>query len=137
MSEWKSDEKDEKEEKRQSDPLSGATWGAIIIWAGLVFLADNIGMFPGSRGMDMPSPFPGRLSAWGLIFVGAGAILLIEAAIRLANPTFRRPIAGNIILALVFFGIGLGNLVSWNVIWPLILIAIGFSILLRGMGWRR
>jgi low affinity Fe/Cu permease len=43
---------------------------------------------------------------------------------------------GNIILAFVFIGIGLGNLVNWSVIWALILIALGVVILLRAMGWR-
>jgi hypothetical protein len=52
-------------------------------------------------------------------------------------PAYRRPVAGNIILGIVFLGIGLGNLISWNVIWPLALIAIGVLVLLRGMGLRR
>jgi hypothetical protein len=55
---------------------------------------------------------------------------LIEIAIRLLVPEYRRPVLGTFILAVVFFGIGLGN---WELIWPLILIVIGASILLRGV----
>ena len=40
-----------------------------------------------------------------------------------------------IILGIVFLSIGLGNLISWAVVGPLILIAIGAIILLRGMRW--
>ncbi|HEX9075728.1 MAG TPA: hypothetical protein VF932_08095 [Anaerolineae bacterium] len=136
----KEEKQHEKEEKGRSDPLSAATWGAIVIWAGLVFLADNLGLLTslGDRGI----PFPGRFiffrfETWALIFLGAGVIILVEVLLRLVLPDYRRPVAGNVILAIVFLGIGLGNLISWNVIWPLVLIAIGGLILLRGLGWRR
>ena len=57
-------------------------------------------------------------------------IVLIEIAIRLLIPDFRRPVMGSVIFAVVCFGLALG---SWDLIWPLILIAIGASILLRGL----
>jgi hypothetical protein len=41
---------------------------------------------------------------------------------------------GTFILAIVFFGMGLG---SWNLIWPLILIVVGATILLRGVFSRK
>jgi hypothetical protein len=138
------EEKDEKEEKRhekdekgRSDPLSGVVWGAIIVWAGLVLLAGSLGVLPTARGPEVPGALPGRLEPWTVIFIGAGVILLIEAAVREVIPTYRRPVGGTVILALIFLGIGFGNWIGWNVIWPLILIAIGVLILLRGFGWRR
>lgn len=136
----KEEKQHEKEEKGRSDSLSAATWGAIIIWAGLVFLADSLGLLTGLS--DRGIPFPGRFiffrfETWALIFLGAGVIILLEVLLRLVLPDFRRPVAGNVILAIVFLGIGLGNLISWNVIWPLVLIAIGGLILLRGLGWRQ
>jgi len=73
--------------------------------------------------------FPFFADAWPFFFMGAGLILLIEVLLRLTMPEYRRPVMGTFILAIVFFGIGLGN---WNVIWPLVLIVIGVSILLRG-----
>jgi len=136
------DEKDEKhhekEEKGRSDPLSTIVWGAIIIWAGVVLLAENLGYLSalGLRGDAVPGPFPFRISTWGLIFLGAGVIILGEVAARLILPSYRRHVIGSIILAFVFIGIGLGNLVNWGVIWALILIALGVVILLRAMGWR-
>ena len=135
----KHDEKQrEKDEKNRSDPLSTAVWGAIIIWAGLVLLADNMGMLSGFAfpGAIVPGVFPFRVGTWGLIFTGAAVIIFIEVAIRLLVPTYRRHVIGSIILAFVFLGIGLGNLISWGVIWALVLIAIGVLILLRGMGWK-
>jgi len=112
--------------------------GAIVIWAGVVLLAENLGYLSalGLRGDAPLGPFPFRISTWGLIFLGAGVIILGEVAARLILPSYRRHVAGNIILAFVFIGIGLGNLVNWGVIWALILIALGVVILLRAMGWR-
>lgn len=135
----KHDEKQrEKDEKNRRDPLSTAVWGAIIIWAGLVLLADNMGILTnlGFSGIALPGLIPLRLSAWGLIFTGAAVIIFLEVAIRLLVPTYRRHVIGSVILAFVFLGIGLGNLISWGVIWALVLIAIGVLILLRGMGWK-
>ena len=135
----KHDEKQrEKDEKNRSDPLSTAVWGGIIIWAGLVLLADNMGILAnlGFGGASIPGVFPFRLSTWGLIFTGAAVIIFLEVAIRLLVPTYRRHVIGSIILAFVFLGIGLGNLISWGVIWALVLIAIGVLVLLRGMGWK-
>ncbi len=132
------EKKREKDEKNRSDPLSTAVWGAIIIWAGLVLLADNMGILSnlGFSGIALPGVIPLRLQAWGLIFTGAAVIIFIEVAIRLLVPTYRRHVIGSIILAFVFLGIGLGNLISWGVIWALVLIAIGVLVLLRGMGWK-
>jgi hypothetical protein len=128
----------EKEEKSRSDPLSTMVWGAIFIWAGLVLLADNLGYLAmlGFGDRNGPGIFPFRISTWGLIFLGAGVIILLEVAARLAMPEYRRHVAGSIIVGFVFIGIGLGNLISWNIIGALVLIAIGSVILLRALGWK-
>ncbi len=131
--EEKDEKHDEKEEKGRGDPLNTAVWGLIIVWAGLVFLADNLGLFRSFRG-DVPG-LPIRFESWSLIFIGAGVILLLEAVVRVLMPAYRRAVTGTIILGIVFLSIGLGNLISWAVVGPLILIAIGAIILLRGMRW--
>lgn len=132
MSERQHNEKEEKEEEKREeksweekwrrDPLSAIVWAAILVWAGLVLLASNLELVAGLEWFD----------AWGLIFVGAGLIVLLEVVIRLLVPDYRRPVTGTLIWGVILLGIGLGNLFGWNVIWPLILIAIGLGILLRG-----
>ncbi len=128
--EEKDEKHHEKEEKGRGDQLNAAAWGLIIVWAGLVFLADNMGVFSSLRGALLF-----RFEAWSLIFLGAGVIILLEAVIRVLMPAYRRAVTGTVILGIVFIAIGLGNLVSWAVVAPLILIAIGAIILLRGMRW--
>lgn len=122
------------DEKYRRDPLGSIIWALILIWVGIVLLAENMGYLDrlGLRlnfaNLPFEVPFVG--DSWSLIFLGIGVIVLIEIAIRLLVPDFRRPVMGSAIFAIVCFGLALG---SWNLIWPLILIAIGASILLRGL----
>lgn len=122
-------EKQEKnyEEKWRRDPLGAMVWALILIWAGVALLAQNVGLLARFE----------RLEAWALVFIGAGLILFLEVAVRLLVPAYRRPVGGTVILGVIFVAIGLGNLISWNLIWPLVLIAIGLFVLLRGLGWRQ
>ena len=114
------DEKGEKQEKNQpSDSLTGLTWGAIFVVAGLIFLVITLGLFPGLG-----------YNAWSLVFLAAGIILLINAAIRVSVPAYRRPVTGTLILAFILLAIGIGGYIGWQNVWPLILIAIGLIILI-------
>jgi hypothetical protein len=119
------------EEKYRRDPLGTIIWAVILIWAGGVWLANNFNVFDrirlGFGRLPFDLPFPTEV--WTVFFLGAGLILLIEVLVRLVFPEYRRPVMGTIILAIVFFGIGLG---SWDLFWPLVLILLGASILLRG-----
>ena len=121
--EEKHGEKEEKnwEEKWRRDPLGGMVWAGILIWAGLVLLADNLRLL---------APFE-RLEAWAIILIGAGLILLLEVAVRLLVPAYRRAVTGTLVLGLILIGVGLGEVVSWDVIGPLVLILFGVFILVR------
>lgn len=122
----KEEEKEEKnwEEKWRRDPLSAAAWALILIWLGLVLLAGSLEMFE-----RLPIE-----NVWPLFFLGAGAILILEVIIRLVIPEYRQPVRGNLVLAVVFFAIGLGGLTNnWNVVWAVAVIALGAFLLLSGL----
>jgi hypothetical protein len=130
------------EEKWHQDPLSAIVAAMILIWAGTVLLAANLGLLDALEQLlealplyDLPFdiPFFG-VSAWRLFFLGAGGIVLCEVIIRLIVPRFRRKVFGSLIGAIVLLALGYGN---FEVIWPLILIAIGVSVLLGGLFNRR
>jgi hypothetical protein len=157
MAEQKYDEKDEKqfdeknekelmkhEEKvEQQDKLSSIVWAAILIWAGIAFLSVNMGWFDAL----LNSQFFTRIlpenmtifepGVWSIIMFGAGIILLLEVVARLLLPQFHRHIGGTLILAAVFIGVGLGNFFGWDIIWPLVLIAVGVGVLLGGITRRK
>ena len=147
-------EKDEKErskheeksyeEKWQRDPLGALIWALVLIWAGAVFLADNLGLLDAFSGIfgglfgrepsEMPFDLPFLpLEAWSLFFFGLAVLLFVEIVIRLLVPAYRRPVVGTVILAAVFLGLSIG---SWGLIWPLILIAAGL-VLVFGSLWRK
>ena len=143
----KQEEKDEKErsnqeeksieEKWRRDSLGSIVWALILIWAGFVFLAGNMGILDGFNNLlaelglqtaELPFKVPFlRLESWSLIFAGAGVLLLSEVVIRLLLPAYRKPVLGTAILAVIFLGIGLG---TWGLILPLVLIIAGLAILL-------
>lgn len=127
------------EEKWERDPLAALVWALILIWAGVVLLAGNLGAFDLMSEFAERLPFGGAnlpievdffpVEAWSVFWLGAAAILLLEVAVRLLVPAYRKSVVGALILIGVFIGLGLG---TWNCVWPLILIGIGLSIILRG-----
>jgi hypothetical protein len=128
------------DEKWHQDPLSAVVGALILMWAGVVLLARNLGILDAFNRMldllpipepDLPFdiPFFGT-NAWQLFFLGAAGIVICEVIIRLLVPAYRRRVFGSIIGAIVLLALGLG---SWNLIWPLVLIAVGVSILLGGI----
>jgi len=124
----KEEKEDEKsaEEKWRRDPVSAVVWAAILIWAGLVLLLDNMGILAQFTILDTP------LEAWALIFIGVALIIYAEVVFRLLVPSYRQALGGTLIWATILLGIGLSNQFGWTVIFPLVLILIGLYILLRG-----
>jgi len=122
------EEKEEKsrEEKRRGDRVSAVVWAAILIWAGLVLLQETTHVFEFTW-----------WNTWAVFFVGAGVIMLLGVIYRLLVPEYRRPVMGSIIFAFILLGVGLGGLVTWEVIWPAVLIAIALVILIRVFTRRR
>jgi hypothetical protein len=114
------------DEKNRSDPLSSVVWALILIWAGAVLLASNLGILN-------TLPVLGEMSVWAIACAGAGMIILGEVVIRLLVPKYSGPVVGSLIFALILLGIGVGDLVHWAIIWPTIVIAVGVLILFRAL----
>ena len=143
----KREEKEEKssdeknwDEKWRRDPISAIVWAILFIWAGLVLLADNMGSLDAwlaSLAQSTGLAFIAEMEQWEVILVGAGFIVLIEVIVRLLIPEYRRSVGGTIFLAILLISIGLGNVIGWSVVGPLIFIALGLSILARGLTGRK
>jgi hypothetical protein len=128
--EEKYEKEDEKtEEKHNQDPLSSLAWALILIWAGLVFLAANLGWLDQIEvQFSMPEGFEFLgLGTWSVIALGAGIILFVEAIIRTFVPAYRSSTGGSFFLAAIFIGIGLSGIFGWQLVWPLVLIGLGLS----------
>ncbi|HEY9122272.1 MAG TPA: hypothetical protein VIM80_04670 [Brevefilum sp.] len=138
--EEKYEKEDEKrEEKTNRDPLSSIAWALILIWAGLVFLAQNLGWLDQIefQAVEIEGIALTGISTWAVIMIGAGVIVFFEAIIRTFVPAYRSSTGGNFFLAAIFLGIGLGSIFGWTLVWPFILIAMGLSALASALIQRR
>ena len=142
----KTEEKElqKREEKGYQDTLNSLIGAALLIWAGVVLLAANVG-FLGIftsileqlpiRTYDLPFDIPFfSPSAWQVFFLGAGLIVTVEIVLRLLVPHFRKRLLGTLIAAVALFSLGLGQ---WNLVGPLIVITLGVYILFRALTGRR
>lgn len=130
------EEEKKKGRREEGDTLGGIIWALILIWAGVVFLVDNLGLMRNFvlrtqelSGIEMLDRFIG---VWPLIMLGAGVLLLVDVVIRLTVPAFKKPVGGLVFLAVLLIGIALGDLINWNLLWPMLLILLGLSIIFRG-----
>lgn len=112
--------------RKEGHRLTGLWWSIVLIWAGIVFGADSLGVLP-SIGVG---------SAWSWIFTGAGLLGVLGATYRakahdVANPTAWDWVWGGFCLI-----VGLGGFTTLRISWPLILILVG-GVLLASLFWRR
>ncbi|NDJ75359.1 MAG: serine/threonine protein kinase [Chloroflexi bacterium] len=101
-----------------TDRLGQFTWGGIILWAGVVFLLETLGI------MTQP---------WAWLWGGAGGLLLTESAARLVMPDYRRALGARFVFGIIGLVIGLSLAFSFNVwsLWPLALIILGLTLLIN------
>ena len=97
----------------KQDDLDRLVWAAAFIWAGMVVFLAHYQNYPDDQ-------------AWSLFFLGAGTFVLGEIVARMVCPEFRTPVLGDLIWAAFLFGMGTER---WDWILPVILIAIGWSLL--------
>jgi hypothetical protein len=121
MSEEKHEEKEEKNREDwwaewwRNDQLDALGWAAIFIWGGLVLLAQATNFAANFRWWN----------GWPVFFTGAGAIVLVEAVIRLLIAKYRRRVLVSLIFGFILLAIGLG---SW--FWIVLLFVIGLIIVI-------
>ena len=122
------------EKHKVRNDISTVAWAFVLLWAGLTYLAENLGYL--QRWISSIPGLPEKaydMTAFSVVFLGAGVIFFIEAILRIVLPGQGNGFTGTIILAAVGIGVGLGNIISWSLVGPIILIAIGLSFLLRGL----
>jgi hypothetical protein len=117
------------DEKWERDRLRMISIAAIFIWGGLVALAGTLNLFN----------YNWEGHGWAVFLLGTGVILIGKVIIRALVPEYRRAIGGSLIIGFILLAVGISDLTgwSWDYIWPIILVAIGLSILLRGVLRRR
>jgi hypothetical protein len=110
-------------EKKERQRLEGLWWAIVLIWTGLVFGADSMGVLPQI----------GEADAWSWIFLGAGVFGLISNFYRLTSPAVPTPTTWDWSWSGIFLIIGLGGFTPLDFSWPLILILIGGVTLIKAL----
>jgi hypothetical protein len=119
----------ERREWRRSDPIGPIIGALVLIWLGVVLLAvQNPEMIrlPFSISWD---------NVWAFFLVGLGALLILDALLRVIFPAHRR-IVGPLIWGIIFLVIGVAGLfpgMGVEKLWPLALIAGGLGLLLTNV----
>jgi uncharacterized membrane protein len=122
------DEKEEKGdagEKWRRDPIEALGWALLLIWIGIVILAEYYGYLVRFE----------RLETWSIIMIGAGVLVLLGVLARLVVPAYRKPVLGNVILGVILLAIGLTDVVDIKgpVVAAIILFLIGGAIIVGGL----
>lgn len=113
-------------ESRARQRLRQMWWAAVLVWAGVVFGAESMGLMPRF----------GDAGAWSWIFLGAGMLGLLGAVYRATSPSAPKPTTWDWVWSTFCLIVGLGGFTTWNISWPLALVVIGGAILADGL-WRK
>jgi hypothetical protein len=113
-------------DRRERRRLEGLWWAVVLIWSGLVFGADSLGLVPQIGAAD----------AWSWIFLGAGILGILGSLYRVNSPDVPTPTTWDWVWGSFCLVIGLGGFATINIAWPLILILFG-GIILVSVLWRR
>jgi len=104
----------------RQDRLDVMWWGLVFIWGAVVLFADVSGL---------SEPW-GWWRGWGIFFVGAGALAMLGAVIRLMLPAYRAKWFAGLIFGTLFLAIGLGAWDAAGWVWVLVLLWAGGTTLL-------
>lgn len=114
------------DEKYHRNPLGFITFAVLVIWFGIFLLLQNTGAIEDDD------------QGWAIFLWGGGVIILLEAVLRLLVPRFRRPVLGAFIWGAIWLGVGFGLYYDkWEVIGPIVIIAIGAGIIVGRLIPRR
>ncbi len=113
-------------EHKERERLESLWWAGALIWAGLVFAADSLGVLPQIGDAD----------AWSWVFFGAGLYGMLGNLYRLASLDRPNPSAWDYIWSGFLLIAGLGGVSEVDIFWPLVLVLIGAAVLVNAL-WRR
>ncbi len=113
----------EKTEKREGDRLGAFVGGATIILLGILLYLVQIGTFSWITWSNW----------WGYFLLGLGCILIVSAVLRAAVATYRGAAVGPLIGGVILCFVGLSGIINIESWWPLILIAVGITIIVGGL----
>lgn len=101
-----------------TDRVDAVGWAALFMWGALVVLATYTDFQEGFSWWD----------GWGVFWIGAGVILLVETLARLFMPAYRSKWWWTLLWGVGLLSLGLGALFGWAWL-SLFLVAVAIVIL--------
>ena len=105
----------------ESKKLDAYFWGVVLVWAGLVFGGEAMGLLPQI----------GDASSWSWVFLGAGLLSVVLNVISLSSDAFENPSTSDWVWGGIFILIGIGGFTALPISWPLIFILVGGAMLVN------
>jgi hypothetical protein len=90
-------------------------WAGVLIWAGLVFAADSLGILPQV----------GEAGSWSWVFFGAGLGGMLGNLYRVVSENLPNPATWDYIFTGFLLLVGLGGISAVDIFWPVVLIIVG------------
>jgi len=106
--------------------LESLWWAGVLIWAGLVFAADILGILPQIGDAD----------AWSWVFFGAGLYGILGNLYRLSSVEQPNPTGWDYIWSGFFLIVGLGGVTEVDIFWTLVLVILGVGIMVGAIRQR-
>ena len=106
-------------EKAERKRLESYWWAAVLIWSGLIVVAELLGILPEI----------GTANAWSWIFLGAGVFGLIGALMRVIHPDLPKPTGWDYFWSILFLIIGSVSFFGGGIAFPIVLLVVGIAIL--------
>jgi peptidoglycan/LPS O-acetylase OafA/YrhL len=115
------------DEKYRKNPLGFVTFALMVIWLGVFLLLQNQGVFADDN------------RGWAIFVWGLAALSLAELVIRVGVPRWRRATGGSFVWTAILIGVGFGLWYegNWEIIGPIVVIAIGVALLVGRLAPRR
>jgi len=105
----------------ENKKLDAIFWGAVLVWAGLVFGGEAMGMLPQFGSAD----------PWSWIFLGAGVLSLALNFFSQSSDAYEDPSTSDWVWGGIFLIIGVGGFIKIDISWPLIIILVGAVMLVN------
>lgn len=112
-----------KSKKEERQFFEGLYWAGALIWAGLMFGAESLGLLPQI----------GEADAWSWVFLGVGLYGTVMNLYCLASLKYSNPTAGDYLWSGFWLVVGLVSVTSADIIWALALMLVGVVALFNAL----
>jgi hypothetical protein len=108
------------DEKYEKNPLGFMVFAVDLCWLGVYLLLRNRHVFADTD------------QSWAYLVWGIAALAVVEIVIRLMVPRWRKAITGTFVWAVIWAGVGFGLWTGsdWEIVGPVVLIAVALALVL-------